>query len=170
MMATMTTQLAEQLEAAESAEEVAAILAGELGADASLTAEQKRYLEGPLMAADHGWAQTIPEWLRTAIPKARVERVLRELMEEAEGERATLEEVAAYLYTASLAAPLNHEVARVDFWVMAQVLAKYTADTPETIWDKLGLDEGERELTDYLRREVLDRLRTDIRRAVSKRR
>jgi hypothetical protein len=171
--ATMTTipdRLVDQLEAAESAEEAVAILAGEPGADASLTAEQKRYLQGPIVAADQGWGQTIPDWLLRAIPRARLQRVIRELTGQAEGEKATLEEVVAYLYTASLSAPLNREAALVDFWVTAQVLAKYTAETPEGILDKLELSEGERGLTDHLRREVLERLRREIRRSVSRRR
>ncbi len=38
-----------------------------------LTAEQRRYLSGPIVLHNPGWADTVPEWLTAAIPAARLE-------------------------------------------------------------------------------------------------
>ncbi len=87
----------------------------------------------------------------------------------------TLEEVAAYLYTASLEAPLACEWVRVYFWVSDRVMRAH-GKLPEgqNIWNVIDpngdLGADRRELGDYERREYLDRLRRDIRRAVVKHR
>ena len=36
----------------------------------SLTAEQRRYLSGPIVLHNPGWADNLPEWLTAAIPAA----------------------------------------------------------------------------------------------------
>jgi len=141
-----------------------------VAAGTKLNAEQRRYVEGPLVIGDMGWADTIPQWVIQAIPKARVERVLRESKGEVDGEKATLEEVMAYFYTASLRAPLTHEAAQVYFHVAAQVMQKHSLTTEQDFWDCLGIRETERGITDYQEREILDRIRFDIRRSVAKRR
>jgi hypothetical protein len=139
-------------------------------AGTKLNAEQRRYLEGPLVIGDIGWADTIPKWVIQAIPKARLERVLRESKGDVEGEKATLEEVMAYFYTASLRAPLTHEAAQVYFYVASQVMEKHALTTEQNFWDCLGIREAERGITGYQEREILDRIRFDIRRSVAKRR
>lgn len=83
----------------------------------------------------------------------------------------SLEEVAAYLYTACLSFPLAQEWGNVYFWASDQVMRAH-GKLPEgqSIWDimdpKGELGANHRELNDYERRECLDKLRRDIRRAV----
>ena len=40
-----------------------------------LTAEQRRYLSGPLVLHNPGWADCVPDWLTSAIPAARLAQV-----------------------------------------------------------------------------------------------
>lgn len=135
-----------------------------------LRAEQRRYLEGPLVVGSPFWTDT-PEWLRRAIPKARLRQVLRELAGTVEyAELATLEEVSAYLMAASFDAPLNHNAAAVYFWVAAQVLVQYgMVDSLESYWDRLDsgvLGTSHRELSEYQQSEYLRPLQRRIRASV----
>jgi hypothetical protein len=41
----------------------------------TFTAEQRRYLNGPIALHNPGWADTVPEWLTAAISAARLEFV-----------------------------------------------------------------------------------------------
>ena len=93
-------------------------------AEPTLTAEQRRYLSGPLVLHNSGWADTLPGWLVEVIPLARVAQVAAEVAGEVDPGLATLEEVCAYLYTASLAFPLHRDYAEVYVWATAQVLAR----------------------------------------------
>ena len=133
-----------------------------------LKAEQRRYLTGPIIVFNGAWGDTLPAWLREVIPAARLRQVMAELAgEEPEG-LASLEEVVAYLYTASLTVPLASEWARVYFWAAARVLPRYgVATAGEFTETALEMQPwGELHLPEYERRECLDRLRQDIRRAV----
>ena len=48
------------------------------------TAEQRRYLSGPLVLHNPGWADSVPDWLIAAIPAARLEQVTAEVAGETE--------------------------------------------------------------------------------------
>lgn len=144
-------------------------VAEELGS--TLYAEQRRYIEGPLVLPNGTWADVTPTWIRKAVPGARIQQVLLELAGEETERLATLEEVVAYFHIASLEAPLDSDAARCYFWAGARVLSRHgLIQSPGEFWDLLELGEHERELTEYVRTEVLQRLRRDIRRAVSRRR
>ena len=56
----------------------------------------------PIVVFDEGWAQTMPDWLKSRIAMER----LMQLMTHEEG-KATRAEAVAYLYTASLRQPLS---------------------------------------------------------------
>jgi hypothetical protein len=139
----------------------------------SLWAHEARYLTGPLILYSYGWGETIPAWLCRAIPKARMAQLVAEAAAGAEecNRMCSLEEVTAYLYTACLSVPLAWEWANVYLWVLDRVLRTH-GRLPEgqTVWDLIdpGAEPGPYcgELSEYGRRECLDRLRRDIRHAV----
>ena len=134
----------------------------------ALTAEQRRYLSGPLVLHNESWADTLPDWLRQVIPAARTAQVMAETTDEVEPGLATLEEVCAYLYTASLAFPLHRDYAEVYVWATAQVLARQgRAASVEAVFEMLG-EAGARfqSLTADQECEVLRMLQRDIRRSV----
>jgi hypothetical protein len=171
-------------------------LEGTLGR--KLRADEARYLAGPVVFHPGGWDDTLPEWLRMAVPKGRIAQIYDEgrrpelaegrRPELAEGRRpelaegiaaargeehapkASLEEAAAYLYTASLAAPLARDWSDIYFWVADRVMHTHgVLPEDQAIWDLIDPDEGlspnVRELTPYLQEE-LNGLRRDVRRAV----
>lgn len=138
--------------------------------EVSLTTEQRRYLSGPLVLHNASWADTLPDWLRNVILLARAAQVAGEVAGEVEPGLATLEEVCAYLYTASLVFPLPRDYAEVYVWAIAQVLAKHgRAASVEAVFEVLG-EAGAlyRALTPYQERDVLRRLQCDIRRSVAR--
>jgi hypothetical protein len=138
--------------------------------DRTLYAYEQRYLAGPIVVDRMGAAWELPRWLPGAVVKGRVAQIL---VEAEAGTReydrmASLPEVVAVLYTASLAYPLNRDAATVYLWVAAQVLPSHgLAESPEDTLEKIyGADSTPIELDPYLEREILDRLRRDIRRKV----
>jgi len=125
---------------------------------ASLTADEQRYLLGPIVYHPGGW--DAGEILPRLIPQARIELVLS-----GEKEMATLEEALAYLSSASLTAPMHSEYTDVALWLFQTVWEKHDLVKGESAWKALGYDKP-LTLTPYLKHEVLYFLRRDIRRAV----
>ncbi len=96
-----------------------------------------RYLKGPIIGYG-GWANDIPNWLRQAIGQARVEQVAQEQVDGKRGDRATEEEVCAYLYGASLSVPFNRDWAEIYQYVFARVLNRRTEPTTgQNLWQLL---------------------------------
>ena len=134
------------------------------------TAEQRRYLNGPLVLHNPGWAHCVPDWLTSAIPAARLAQVQAEVEDETVRNLATLEEVCAYLYTASLAFPLDRDHAAIYLWATGQVLSRQGRVTSiESVFEMLG-ETGVhgQTLTNYQEHEVLCVLQRDIRRSVAR--
>jgi hypothetical protein len=138
--------------------------------DRPLYAYERRYLTGSIVVDRMGAAWELPQWLPEAIVRGRVAQIL---IEAEAGTReydrmASLPEVVAVLYTAGLAYPLNRDAATVYLWVAAQVLSQHNlAESPEDVLEKIyGADSAPIELDPYLEREILERLRRDIRRKV----
>ena len=136
----------------------------------SLTAEQRRYLSGPIVLHNPGWADNLPEWLTAAIPAARLVQVTTENAGETEHDLATLEEVCAYLYTASLAFPLDRDYTAIYLWATAQVLSRQgRAPSIESVFEMLGeIGRDCQTLTNYQESNVLRVLQRDIRRSVAR--
>jgi hypothetical protein len=136
----------------------------------TFTAEQRRYLSGPIVLHNPGWTDTVPKWLTVAIPDARLERVQAEVEDETVRDLATLEEVCAYLYTASLAFPLDRDHAAIYLWATGQVLSRQGRVTSiESVFEMLGeIGVHHQTLTDYQKHEVLRTLQRDIRRTVTR--
>ena len=127
----------------------------------SLSAPDRRYLFGPIVVADPSWGETLPKWLRLAVQAARLSQVLAR-----EKELASEEEVVAYLYTASLRAPLDHDLATIYLVLSARVMARWgQLESPAEFWTRIGHEKPEMSL--YQER-LLRQLRGDIRRSVEK--
>ena len=86
----------------------------------------------PIIVMPGGWGDTLPEWLKEAI-------TLERLIENMEGFRrgamtATDAEACAYLYTASLEAPMGHDWSQVYFYVAGKVYERHrTKDSGVTM-------------------------------------
>jgi hypothetical protein len=105
-----------------------------------------------LVVGDISWAADIPDWLLDAVRQARLIEGLIELAKPGTlPEEVGDAEVAVYLFTASLRAPLPHDLAEIYFWVGGRVCKAQgltLADFMETkLKDGLRPDE-ERELKD----------------------
>ena len=100
-----------------------------------LNAETLRYLSGPIIAHTGGEG-TVPDWLRQAIPQARLD-----LVGSGEATLATEEEACAYLMTASLAVPLDHNWEGTYIWVASRVCGKHSRmPQGQDFWTALGHD------------------------------
>ena len=69
----------------------------------------------PILVFPGGWGDTLPEWLKNAITLERLEMNMRALKgEEMTGTDA---EACAYLYTAGLTAPMDHDWSQIYLYV-----------------------------------------------------
>jgi hypothetical protein len=127
-----------------------------------LLADDLRYLTGPLIVFDPAWGEDIPDWLRATVRPARLGLLLA-----GEKESVSEEEAVAYLMTASLAQPLDHDWSQRYLRLGARVLARWGLVSSETdLWRQLGEelpprnqdqdDEALRRLRSWLRRRVAD--------------
>ena len=139
--------------------ELAAMLAE---AVSTLSAEDRRYLRGPVVFNTGG--DPGPDWLRQAIPMARL-RHLRTASSEERG-LATLEEALAVIASASLAFPLAEDDATLFFWLGQEICPQYGLARDEPVWKSLGHKEP-LTLSPYLQAHLRD-LRAKIRAAVIK--
>jgi len=98
-------------------------------------------IEPTIVTANQDWGETIPEWL---IERIRIQRFV-EHFKELRGEKvkeASDEEAFAYLYTASLVAPLREEWARIYLYLGYKV-------APEHMKKQIEKLNPPKELTDY---------------------
>jgi len=79
-------------------------------------------LTDPIIVFPGGWGDTLPDWLKTAITLER----LIENMKVIKGEEmaGTDAEACAYLYTASLTQPLDHDWAQIYLYIATKVYEK----------------------------------------------
>jgi len=90
-------------------------------------------LTDPIIAYLGGWGDTIPEWLKSAIITERMVMNLKALKgEEITGTDA---EACAYLYTACLCFPLDHDWSQIYLYIAGQVHSRHHngAQVPEDI-------------------------------------
>ncbi len=77
----------------------------------------------PILVFLGGWGDTLPEWLRSAITLERLEMNVRSLGgEEATGTDA---EACAYLYTASLTAPIDSDWSQIYLYVASKTYSRH---------------------------------------------
>jgi len=76
-------------------------------------------LTDPILVFPGGWGDTLPEWLKNAITLERLEMNMKALKgEEMTGTDA---EACAYLYTASLTAPMDSDWTQIYLYIATQV-------------------------------------------------
>jgi len=77
----------------------------------------------PIIVFPGGWGDTLPEWLKGAITLERLEMNMKSLKgEEMTGTDA---EACAYLYTAGLTAPMDHDWSQIYLYVVTQTYKRW---------------------------------------------
>jgi len=117
-------------------------------------------LMDPIIVFPGGWGDTLPEWLKNAITLERLAMNMKALKgEEMTGTDA---EACAYLYTAALTQPMDHDWGQIYLYIATQTYHKWGKnEMPSDIAvDKLD-DEQMRDLNRL--KEWLYRQRTKIR-------
>jgi len=77
----------------------------------------------PILVFPGGWGDTLPEWLKNAITLERLEMNMRALKgEEMTGTDA---EACAYLYTAGLTAPMDHDWSQIYLYIAGKTYARH---------------------------------------------
>ena len=80
----------------------------------------------PILVFPGGWGDTLPEWLKNAITLERLEVKMRVLKgEEMTGTDA---EACAYLYAASLTAPMDSDWSQIYLYVASKTYARNKGD------------------------------------------
>ena len=80
-------------------------------------------LTDPIIAFPGGWGDTLPEWLKTAITLDRLEINMRALRgEELTGTDA---EGCAYLYTAALTQPMDHDWGQIYLYIATKTYRRW---------------------------------------------
>lgn len=77
----------------------------------------------PIIVFPGGWGDTLPEWLKNAITLERLEMNMRALKgEEITGTDA---EACAYLYTACLTQPMNHDWGQIYLYIATKTYQRW---------------------------------------------
>jgi hypothetical protein len=80
-------------------------------------------LTDPIIVFPGGWSDTLPEWLKNAITLERLAMNMRALKgEEMTGTDA---EACAYLYTASLTQPMDHDWGQIYLYIATQTYRRW---------------------------------------------
>ncbi|MBA7642932.1 hypothetical protein ES703_50641 [subsurface metagenome] len=114
----------------------------------------------PIIVMPGGWGDTLPGWLKEAI-------TLERLIENIEGSRrgamtATDAEACAYLYTASLTAPMGHNWSQIYLYIAGKTYTRWKkTEMPEDIQVESLRDDQLQDLNRL--KEWLYRKRTTIR-------
>ena len=84
-------------------------------------------LTDPIIVYPGGWGDSLPEWLKNAITLER----LVENMKETKGEQptGTDAEACAYLNTASLTAPMDHDWSQIYLFVAGKTYSRWQKNT-----------------------------------------
>jgi hypothetical protein len=77
----------------------------------------------PIIVFPEGWGDTLPEWLKGAITLERLEINMRALKgDEITGTDA---EACAYLYTASLTQPMDHDWSQIYLYIASKIYKRW---------------------------------------------
>lgn len=105
--------------------------------------------ENRLVVADSGWAETIPEWLKKEV---MAERIICGIATNTEKiEYVGDAEACLYLYTASLRAPMSHEMNEIYVYLTAKLMKRQGMEVFPFMQEKL-----EKGLSTYEGRELAD--------------
>jgi hypothetical protein len=86
----------------------------------------------PILVFPGGWGDTLPDWIKGAITMDRLEMSVK--ASRGEEETGTDAEACAYLYTAGLTAPMDHDWSRIYLYVSTKTYARHRgSEVPEDI-------------------------------------
>jgi len=86
----------------------------------------------PIIVFPGGWGDTLPDWLKGAITMDRLEANIR--ASSGEEPTGTDAEACAYLYTAGLTAPMDHDWSQIYLYVASRTYARHKGgQVPEDI-------------------------------------
>jgi len=86
----------------------------------------------PIIVMPGGWGDSLPEWIKTQITLERLVENMK--MTKGEQPTGTDAEATAYLFTASLTAPISEQWTRIYMYVAGKTMAKFKkAELPEDI-------------------------------------
>jgi hypothetical protein len=86
----------------------------------------------PILAFPGGWGETLPDWIKGAITMDRLEMSVR--ASRGEEETGTDAEACAYLYTAGLTAPMDHDWSQIYLYVSTKTYTRHKGgEMPEDI-------------------------------------
>jgi len=77
----------------------------------------------PIIVFPGGWGDTLPEWLKNAITLERLEMNMRAL--KGEEMTSTDAEACAYLYTAALTQPMDHDWGQIYLYIATQTYRRW---------------------------------------------
>ena len=108
--------------------------------------------ENRLVVADIGWSETIPEWLKKEVEMERLMSGMVGLLKNKKQEVGDAE-ACIYLYTASLTAPIGHNLTRVYIHLCTKLMERRGAKIPNDIAVS-ELNEDEQRELDTLKRDL----------------
>jgi hypothetical protein len=86
----------------------------------------------PILVFPGGWGDTLPDWLKGAITLERLEANIR--ASRGEESTGTDAEACAYLYTAGLTAPMDHDWSQIYLYVATKTYSRHKdSQVPEDI-------------------------------------
>jgi hypothetical protein len=86
----------------------------------------------PIIVFSGGWGDTLPDWIKDAITMERLEANIR--ASRGEGPTGTDSEACAYLYTAGLTAPMDHNWSQIYLYVATKTYSRHKdGEVPEDI-------------------------------------
>ena len=86
----------------------------------------------PIIVFPGGWGDTLPDWIKGAITVDRLEANIR--ASRGEEPTGTDSEACAYLYTAGLTAPMDHDWSQIYLYVATKTYARHKGgEVPEDI-------------------------------------
>ena len=102
-------------------------------------------LTDPILVFPGGWGDTLPDWIKTSITLERLAMNMRALKgEEMTGTNA---EACAYLYTASLTAPMDSDWTQIYLYIAGKTYTQWKkTEMPEDIRVESLTDEQMRDL------------------------
>lgn len=86
----------------------------------------------PIIVFPGGWGETLPDWLKGAITLERLETNIRS--SRGEEPTGTDAEACAYLYTAGLTAPMDHDWSQIYLYIATKTYSRHKgSQVPEDI-------------------------------------
>ncbi len=116
--------------------------------------------ENKLIVADQGWAESIPKWILDVISSERMINGMINVMDKGKEEIGDAE-VFAYLFTASLRAPLSHNFTEIHLYLTSDLMIRHKGLTKETLPDFLkqhyenGLNEDQKRELETLKSDLI---------------